>query len=81
MKRVLLSVLCLALFAVVLPGCKSLTARRHEQRIDDRAIVARIRTLISEDPALDPPAIRVFVEEGRVTLSGLFPMGKQNRVS
>jgi osmotically-inducible protein OsmY len=65
--------LCLAFFVVVLQGCKSSTAGRRDEMVDDRAIVARIRTLISEDPGLSLSAVRVFAIEGKVTLSGTVP--------
>lgn len=70
-RRMAVYAVCLALFIVAL-GCKGTTAR-PEGTIDDRAIVAHIRSLISKEPALDAAAIRVFAQEGKVTLSGPVP--------
>lgn len=73
-KRMFLCTLCLVFFVVAFQGCKSSTAAGpHKEKFDDRAVVAHIRALISEDPALDASAIRVFAFEGKVTLSGPVP--------
>jgi osmotically-inducible protein OsmY len=75
-KRVFQYCLCLVFLVVAFQGCKGLTAGRPDPLAGDVAIAARIRALISEDPALSPSAIRVFVVEGRVTLSGPVPDGR-----
>jgi hypothetical protein len=74
LRSLVVCAVCLVFFLVVLEGCKSATGPRGGN-VDDRAIVARIRSLISEDPALNAAAVRVFVQEGKVTLSGPVPDG------
>lgn len=65
--------LFLLLFMTFAQGCKSQGTGSPGGNVNDRAIVAGIRTLISEDPALNAPSIRVFALEGKVTLSGPVP--------
>src|SRR5208282_2724900 len=74
-KRVVAYALCLVFLVALFQGCKILPIGRPDSLADDRAIVTRIRTLIAEDPALNPSAIRVFAVEGKVTLSGPVPDG------
>lgn len=72
LRSLIVCAVCLVFFLVTLEGCRSAIGPR-EGNVDDRAIVTRIRSLISEDPALNAAAVRVFVQEGKVTLSGLVP--------
>jgi len=65
--------LCLTCLLILLHGCKSLPGGAHEEKIKDMDLVARIRTLISEDPGLSQSTVRVFAQEGKVTLSGTVP--------
>jgi osmotically-inducible protein OsmY len=74
LRSIVVCAVCLVFFLVALESCKSATGPR-KGNVDDRAIVARIRSLISEDPALNAAAVRVFVQEGKVTLSGPVPDG------
>jgi osmotically-inducible protein OsmY len=74
MRRVVTCVVCVLFLFVALEGCRTAPGPR-EAHVDDRAIVARVRSLISEDPALNSVVIRVFVRDGRVTLSGPVPDG------
>ncbi len=71
MKRAAFYVLCAMCLLIVSHACS--TTGRQGKKIDDSAIVARIRTLISEDPASSRSAVRVFVQEGKVTLNGTVP--------
>jgi osmotically-inducible protein OsmY len=70
MKRGLSCLLCAALAVCILQGCKSWTGAKTHEKLTDRAIAAEIRAKILEAGL---PPIRVFVLEGRVTLSGIVP--------
>lgn len=70
MRRGLAWVLCLALALCILQGCKSGTGRVVQGKTTDRTIADEIRAKVVE--AGFPP-IRVFVLDGRVTLSGVVP--------
>jgi hyperosmotically inducible protein len=65
--------LCLLLLVTLVYGCKAPSSSPAGEKGDDRAIVARIQSVISEDPALSGHVIRVFAQEGKVTLSGPVP--------
>lgn len=72
LERAVVCFVCLAFLLIAFGGCRS-GAARPEAKVDDRSIVARIRLLISENPSLSDTAVKVFAQEGRVTLSGAVP--------
>ncbi len=70
MKRGLLCLLCLALALCMLHGCKSSRSASTRDLIADNVITAEIRARIAGEGL---PPVRVFVLDGRVTLSGSVP--------
>ncbi len=74
-RRIILCTLCLVLAGAVLPGCKNFKVGTSGRWGDDAAITAQIKALIAQDEELSHAGIRVFVQEGNVTLSGTVPNG------
>lgn len=72
-RRTLPCALCLVFFVVLFQGCESFTKGRHEPKVDDRSIVESITALILEDRSVNASEVRVFAQEGKVTLSGTVP--------
>ncbi len=70
MKKSLLCLSCLVLALCVLHGCKSVNPAKTQGLLPDSAIAAEVRARI-ERAGLPP--VRVFVLDGRVTLSGTVP--------
>jgi osmotically-inducible protein OsmY len=70
MKKGLLCLLCLALALCVLQGCKVVRPAATHEPVADSAIASEVRGRIAEEGL---PPVRVFVLEGRVTLSGSVP--------
>lgn len=51
--------------------------RQQAERKDrDRDIALRVRAALNEDPVLKPLGLRIFVNQGEVTLCGHFPDAK-----
>ncbi len=70
MKKGLLCLLCLALALCILHGCKTSKPSATHQLVADRAIVSEVMSRIAEEGL---PRVRVYVLDGRVTLSGSVP--------
>ncbi len=70
MKKGLLCLLCLVLALCILHGCKSLKMTSTHEFAADSAITAEVRARIAGEGL---PPVRVFVLDGRVTLSGSVP--------
>jgi len=66
----LLCLLCLALVLFTFHGCKTLRPAAKPEPVADSAIASGIKGRIAEEGL---PPVRVFVLEGRVTLSGSVP--------
>jgi osmotically-inducible protein OsmY len=67
MKKGLLCLLCLALVFCILHGCKILRPAATHELAADSAIASEVRGRIAHAGL---PPVRVFVLDGRVTLSG-----------
>jgi len=67
MKKGLLCLLCLALALCILHGCKILRPAAKPELVADSAIASEVRGRIAHAGL---PQVRVFVLDGRVTLSG-----------
>jgi len=70
MKKSLLCLFCLALTLCTLHGCKILRPAAKPELVADSAIASGVRGRIAEEGL---PPVRVFVLDGRVTLSGSVP--------
>jgi osmotically-inducible protein OsmY len=70
MKKGLLCLLCLALALCVLHGCKFFKAAATGGKLPDSVIASEISARIAQAGL---PPVRVFVLDGRVTLSGAVP--------
>ncbi len=70
MKKGLSCLLCLALAFCILHGCSFLRPQETDEKLSDTVIASEIRARI-EQAGLPP--VRVFVLDGRVTLSGTVP--------
>jgi osmotically-inducible protein OsmY len=70
MKKYLLCLLCLALTFCILHGCKSSKPASTHELVADSLIAAEVRARIAGEGL---PPVRVFVLDGRVTLSGSVP--------
>ncbi len=70
MKRCFVCLLCLALALFSLEGCKGKAALVREAAPSDSEIEADISSRIAEAGV---PRVRVFVMQGRVTISGFVP--------
>lgn len=60
-------------------GCASHPERAAEERVDDTAITARIRTKLANDANLRLFRINVVARQGVVTLSGILPTEDRKR--
>lgn len=70
MRKSCVWALCLALALCALYGCKILRPPPAGREVPDTAIAAEVRARVSE---VAPLSVRVFVLDGRVTLSGFVP--------
>ncbi len=69
-KNVLLCLLCLAQVLSILYGCKITSPAAPPKTVADSALASDVRARIAEEGL---PPVRVFVLDGRVTLSGAVP--------
>lgn len=70
MKKSLVGLLCLVLAVCTFYGCKVLSPTPPPKIAADTAIASGVRARIAEEGL---PPVRVFVLDGRVTLSGSVP--------